>query len=74
MIEVRFHGRGAETLHRAFTMPAGKRQGRFRHLFEPKRDDEIMAHIQATVNEDSSTVQNDKNSPKINASPQDNPM
>ena len=28
-----------------------KRQGRFRHLFEPKRDDETIAHIQATVNE-----------------------
>jgi pyruvate ferredoxin oxidoreductase beta subunit len=26
-----------------------KRQGRFRHLFEPKRDDETIAHIQATV-------------------------
>jgi pyruvate ferredoxin oxidoreductase beta subunit len=26
-----------------------QRQGRFRHLFEPKRDDEIIAHIQATV-------------------------
>jgi predicted transcriptional regulator len=28
-----------------------KRQGRFRHLFEPERDDEVIAHIQATVNE-----------------------
>jgi pyruvate ferredoxin oxidoreductase beta subunit len=26
------------------------RQGRFRHLFEPKRDEETVAHIQATVN------------------------
>ncbi len=26
-----------------------KGQGRFRHLFEPKRDDEAIAHIQATV-------------------------
>jgi pyruvate ferredoxin oxidoreductase beta subunit len=26
-----------------------KRQGRFRHLFEPTRDDETIAHIQATV-------------------------
>jgi len=26
-----------------------KRQGRFRHLFEPKRDEETIAHIQATV-------------------------
>jgi pyruvate ferredoxin oxidoreductase beta subunit len=26
-----------------------KRQGRFRHLFEPKRDDETIARIQATV-------------------------
>jgi pyruvate ferredoxin oxidoreductase beta subunit len=26
------------------------RQGRFRHLFEPKRDEETIAHIQATVN------------------------
>jgi pyruvate ferredoxin oxidoreductase beta subunit len=26
-----------------------KRQGRFRHLFEPKRDDQTIAHIQATV-------------------------
>ena len=26
-----------------------KRQGRFRHLFEPKRDDETIAHIQATA-------------------------
>ena len=25
------------------------KQGRFRHLFEPKRDDETIAHIQATV-------------------------
>ena len=25
------------------------RQGRFRHLFEPKRDEETIAHIQATV-------------------------
>jgi pyruvate ferredoxin oxidoreductase beta subunit len=28
-----------------------KRQGRFRHLFEPKRDDETIAHIQSTVDE-----------------------
>ena len=28
-----------------------KRQGRFRHLFEPERDDETIAHIQATVND-----------------------
>jgi pyruvate ferredoxin oxidoreductase beta subunit len=28
-----------------------KRQGRFRHLFEPKRDEETIAHIQATVDE-----------------------
>ena len=27
-----------------------KRQGRFRHLFEPKRDDETIARIQTTVN------------------------
>ncbi len=27
-----------------------KRQGRFRHLFEPKRDEAAIAHIQATVN------------------------
>jgi pyruvate ferredoxin oxidoreductase beta subunit len=26
-----------------------KRQGRFRHLFDPKRDEETIAHIQATV-------------------------
>ena len=26
-----------------------QRQGRFRHLFEPKRDEETIAHIQATV-------------------------
>jgi pyruvate ferredoxin oxidoreductase beta subunit len=26
-----------------------KRQGRFRHLFEPKHDEETIAHIQATV-------------------------
>jgi pyruvate ferredoxin oxidoreductase beta subunit len=26
------------------------RQGRFHHLFEPKRDDEAIAHIQETVN------------------------
>ncbi|HXF76299.1 MAG TPA: hypothetical protein VNN13_09430, partial [Methylomirabilota bacterium] len=26
-----------------------KRQGRFRHLFEPARDDEAVAHIQKTV-------------------------
>jgi pyruvate ferredoxin oxidoreductase beta subunit len=26
-----------------------KRQGRFRHLFEPERDAETIAHIQATV-------------------------
>jgi pyruvate ferredoxin oxidoreductase beta subunit len=25
------------------------RQGRFRHLFEPKRDDEVIARIQSTV-------------------------
>jgi len=28
-----------------------RRQGRFHHLFEPKRDNETIAHIQATVNE-----------------------
>jgi hypothetical protein len=28
-----------------------KRQGRFSHLFEPTRDDETIAHIEATVNE-----------------------
>jgi pyruvate ferredoxin oxidoreductase beta subunit len=28
-----------------------KRQGRFRHLFEPKRDEEIIATIQGTVDE-----------------------
>jgi pyruvate ferredoxin oxidoreductase beta subunit len=28
-----------------------KRQGRFRHLFEPKRDEEIIATIQTTVDE-----------------------
>jgi pyruvate ferredoxin oxidoreductase beta subunit len=27
------------------------RQGRFHHLFEPKRDDETIAHIQKTVND-----------------------
>jgi pyruvate ferredoxin oxidoreductase beta subunit len=27
-----------------------KRQGRFRHLFEPKRDEATIAHIQTTVN------------------------
>jgi pyruvate ferredoxin oxidoreductase beta subunit len=28
-----------------------KRQGRFRHLFEPERDDKTIAHIQATVDD-----------------------
>jgi len=28
-----------------------KRQGRFRHLFEPERDAETIAHIQATVDD-----------------------
>jgi pyruvate ferredoxin oxidoreductase beta subunit len=28
-----------------------KRQGRFRHLFEPERDAEAIAHIQATVDD-----------------------
>jgi pyruvate ferredoxin oxidoreductase beta subunit len=28
-----------------------KRQGRFRHLFEPTRDEETIAHIQKTVDE-----------------------
>jgi hypothetical protein len=28
-----------------------KRQGRFRHLFEPKRDDELIAKIQESVDE-----------------------
>jgi pyruvate ferredoxin oxidoreductase beta subunit len=28
-----------------------KRQGRFRHFFEPKRDDKLIAKIQQTVDE-----------------------
>jgi pyruvate ferredoxin oxidoreductase beta subunit len=27
------------------------RQGRFRHLFEPKRDDEVITRIQHTVDD-----------------------
>ena len=50
------------------------RQGRFRHLFEPKRDEETIAHIQAMVNEYWSAAQHTKNPSQISASPQDNPM
>jgi pyruvate ferredoxin oxidoreductase beta subunit len=51
-----------------------KRQGRFRHLFEPKRDNKTIAHIQATVNRYWSESRGNKTSADVTASTQTDPM
>ena len=48
------HGEVSHTLKPRQLKPVEeylKRQGRFRHLFQPKRDDETIARIQTTVND-----------------------
>lgn len=51
-----------------------KRQGRFRHLFEPKRDDQTIAHIQATVDRYWSESRGNITSADVTASTQTDPM
>jgi pyruvate ferredoxin oxidoreductase beta subunit len=51
-----------------------RRQGRFRHLFEPKRDDETIAHIQATVEKYWNEVAQDKISAEIGKPTANDPM
>ncbi|MGZ9125743.1 MAG: hypothetical protein ACXW48_22150, partial [Candidatus Binatia bacterium] len=51
-----------------------ERQGRFRHLFEPRRDNATIAHIQATVNRYWNVAQENKPSADGNPASQTDPM